>query len=491
MTLKSRFSVLLIEDSPSDAALLAISLEDIPSAAFSIDTVETLAAGIKLLSANKYDAVLLDLNLPDSFGIETCVRIHEHASSVPIIVLTGLDDEEKALEAVKVGAQDYLVKGNCDGALMTRAIRYAVERQIAIDQQRQTDERLRLITEQLPAVLWTTDSHLCFTAPTMHCLLNQGAPRPEIGQSLSEFIDHPDSSCPLMTAHRNALKGESVSLDFRWNDRSLSVHVEPFRDASLRIVGTIGIALDISQQKRMREELIAAQQVQQALFPRASPELPGFDIAGRVFPADETAGDYFDFIPMVNGSLGLVVGDVTGHGLGPALLMAELRAYLRAISSMYSDVAAILMAANHFLASDLEECRFVTLFFGRYEPQTRTLHYASAGHYGHLLKADGSFVTLESTGLPLGMLDNTCIETGRPTLIEPGDILVLPTDGFHEAQTAARKMFGLNRVLAFIHEHRQLPSAEIIDGLRQAIANFTGRPSVTDDATIIIARCLA
>ena len=491
MTLKSCFSVLLIEDSPSDADLLAISLEDIASASFTIDTVETLADGLQQLSINKYDVVLLDLNLPDSFGIETCVRIHDHSSSIPIIVLTGLDDEEKALEAVKVGAQDYLVKGNCDGALMTRAIRYAVERQIAIERQRQTDERLRLITEQLPAVVWTTDAQLCFTAPTMHCLLNHGAPRPQVGQSLHDFFSQPDSSCPLMAAHRQALDGESVSLDYRWQDRNLSVHVEPFRDATLHVIGTIGIALDISQQKRMRDELVAAQQVQQALFPHAPPNLPGFDIAGRVFPAEETAGDYFDYIPMVNGSLGLVVGDVTGHGLGPALLMAELRAYLRALSSMYSGVAEILMAANHFLASDLEECRFVTLFFGRYQPQTRTLHYASAGHCAHVLRADGSVTTLESTGLPLGMLDNTLIETGRPTIIEPGDILVLPTDGFQEAQTADRKMFGLPRVLSFIHEHRELPAAEIIDGLRQAIADFTGRPTVADDATVVIARCLA
>ena len=491
MTLKSRFSVLLIEDSPSDAHLLAVSLEDIRSASFTIDTVETLADGLLLLATRQYDVILLDLNLPDSFGIETCIRLRDHSASVPIIVLTGLDDEEKALEAVKVGAQDYLVKDNCDGALITRAIRYAVERQILTERQRQTDERLRLITEQLPAVVWTTDSTLCFTAPTTHCLLNSGSPRPRIGQSLHEFFGHPDSSCPLMVAHRKALEGESVSLDFGWQKRNLSVHVEPFRDATQHVVGTIGIALDISPQKRMRDELVAAQQVQQALFPHSPPTLPGFDIAGRAFPAEETAGDSFDFIPMANGSWGLVVGDVTGHGLGPALLMAELRAYLRVLSSMHSDVAELLMAANHFLASDLEDCPFVTLFFGRYEPGTRRLHYASAGHRGHLLRADGTVKTLESTGLPLGMRDNTGITSGDPVIIEPGDILVLPTDGFQEAATADRKMFGVQRMLDFIRAHGELPATEIIDGLRQAVAEFTGRPTVADDATIIIARCLA
>ena len=89
------------------------------------------------------------------------------------------------------------------------------------------------------------------------------------------------------------------------------------------------------------------------------------------------------------------------------------------------------------------------------------------------------------------MRDNTGITSGDPVIIEPGDILVLPTDGFQEAATADRKMFGVQRMLDFIRAHGELPATEIIDGLRQAVAEFTGRPTVADDATIIIARCLA
>ena len=108
MTIRTSIRVLLIEDSPTDADLLAIELEDVNSANFSIDTVETLSDGLRLLSTNQYDVVLLDLNLPDSYGIETCQRTHLATPSTPIIVLTGLADEERALECFKVGAQDYI-----------------------------------------------------------------------------------------------------------------------------------------------------------------------------------------------------------------------------------------------------------------------------------------------------------------------------------------------------------------------------------------------
>jgi len=102
--------VLLIEDSPTDAELICIGLEDVRTADFQIDAAETLADGLERLQGSAFDVVLVDLSLPDCAGIETCVRVHDRHPDVPLIVLTGLDDEETALEAMKVGAQDYLVK---------------------------------------------------------------------------------------------------------------------------------------------------------------------------------------------------------------------------------------------------------------------------------------------------------------------------------------------------------------------------------------------
>ena len=241
----------------------------------------------------------------------------------------------------------------------------------------------------------------------------------------------------------------------------------------------------------MQEELDAARHVQQALFPRTSPNVPGFDIAGAVYAAEETAGDYFDFIPMDNGCWGTVVGDVTGHGLGPALLMAELRAYLRAVASTRPHSGEILMLANRFLSGDLEEHRFVTLFLARVDPADRSFTFASAGHNGYLLKANGETRTLKSTGLPLGLIADTIINTSFRVPFEPGDLLFVPTDGFQEAHTEANELFGLDRTLRFVNDHRDLPGAQIIEKLRATVCEFVGSRDIADDMSAIIVRCLA
>lgn len=483
--------VLLVEDSQSDAELFEIYLKQVRSADYQITVVETLADGVASLKTSPVDVVLADLNLPDSFGIDTCRRLHASAPSVPIIVLTGLADEEKALEAMQVGAQDYLVKGEIDGNVLSRSIRYAIERQRAADLQRQSDERMRLITEQLPAVLWTTDTDLRITPPSSEFLISESGGESLIGRTLSDFFETTDEQFAPIAAHRRAVLGEPVSIEFFWRGRTLSIHVEPLRDGGGNIIGTIGVSLDVSTQKRMQDELDAARHVQQALFPRHAPEVPGFDIAGAVFAAEETAGDYFDFIPMENGCWGTVVGDVTGHGLGPALLMAELRAYLRAVASTRPHSGEILMLANRFLAGDLEEHRFVTLFLARIDPADRSFTFASAGHNGYLLKANGETETLKSTGLPLGLIPDTIINTSFRVAFEPGDLLFVPTDGFQEAHTKDNELFSLNRTLQFVKDRRDEPGTQIIEELRNEVCEFVGTRDIADDMSAILVRCLA
>lgn len=480
----------MIEDSLSDADLIQIYLDQVKSADFVVHATESLSEAREVLSRESFDVALVDLSLPDSFGIDTCRRIREAAPSLAIIVLTGLDDEESALDAMQSGAQDYLVKDQIDGNLLSRGIRYSIERQKSRERQRQADERLRLITEQLPAVLWTTDMELRISAPSTKFLIDDGDSKSVVGISLTNYFGTEDVSFAPIEAHHRAAKGESVSLDLHWHGRTLALHVEPLRDAGNSIIGTIGISLDVSNQKRMEDELNAARHVQQALFPDKAPELDGFDIAGAVYPAEETAGDYFDFITMENDCCGLVVGDVTGHGLGPALLMAELRAYLRAVAVTRPDPGEILSLANMFLSGDLEDHRFVTLFFARLDPVNRTLSYASAGHSAYLLRASGEIETLKSTGLPLGLIPDTTIDSSFDLTIAEGDILLMPTDGFQEAHTSTNELFGLDAVLEFVQKRKELPSAQIIEALRDEVCDFIGSRNVADDMSAVIVRCL-
>ena len=143
--------VLLVEDSPSDALLLCESLENYPLQKFEIERAERLDEAIALLARRSFDVVLQDLNLPDSGGMETCRQISRAAGQTPIIVLTGADDEAAAAEAMCLGVQDYLVKGQTHGGVIGRTIRYTVERSQAQQALHEANERLQSQAEELQA----------------------------------------------------------------------------------------------------------------------------------------------------------------------------------------------------------------------------------------------------------------------------------------------------------------------------------------------------
>src|SRR5438132_447490 len=155
--------------------------------------------------------------------------------------------------------------------------------------------------------------------------------------------------------------------------------------------------------QRLHEEIRLARKIQQKLFPVAPLPTLGFDISGVSCPAEATGGDYFDYIPMRDGGLGVVIGDVSGHGFGPALLMAELRAYLRAFLLTRTDVGEIVGLLNRALADDAPEGHFATLLLARLDPANRSFVYASAGHMpGYILAPSGEVkAVLGATGIPL------------------------------------------------------------------------------------------
>src|SRR5207247_7532850 len=158
--------------------------------------------------------------------------------------------------------------------------------------------------------------------------------------------------------------------------------------------------------ERLHAEIRIARQIQQKLFPAAPLPLAGFDVAGASYPAEATGGDYFDYIPMRDGALGLAICDVAGHGFGPALLMAETRAYLRAFVLTHTDVGEVVSLVNRALVNDTPDDRFTTLVLARLDPSDRSFCYTSAGHVtGYLLNSSGAIrEKLVSTAMPLGIL---------------------------------------------------------------------------------------
>jgi PAS domain S-box-containing protein len=254
---------------------------------------------------------------------------------------------------------------------------------------------------------------------------------------------------------------------------------------------------DLSERKHtelvLREneaQLLAAQRIQQHLLPRESPQLAGFDVAGAMYPAELTAGDYFDYLPMTPPSLGLVVGDVAGHGFAPAMLMAVTHAHLRAQAEMHSDPREIAACTNAMLVERSAEDRFVTLLMAKLDPVARSLVYVGAGHpTGYVLDAQGTVkARLESGSPPLGVMLDARFETSAPIPLESGDLVVLLTDGLLEACSPAGRAFGAQGVLDTLLAHRTQPARQMVEILHRSVLAFSGREHLADDATAVIVK---
>jgi serine phosphatase RsbU (regulator of sigma subunit) len=242
------------------------------------------------------------------------------------------------------------------------------------------------------------------------------------------------------------------------------------------------------ESERLREEIRIARQIQQKLFPAPQLPLAGFDISGASFPAEATGGDYFDYLPLRDGSLGVVIGDVTGHGFGPALLMAELRAYLRAFVMTHTDIAEIVRLLNRALANDALEDRFATLLLARLDPGARSFTYVSAGHStGFVLDAAGMLKTpLPSTAMPLAVMPDASFTAAPAITLEPGEGVLLHTDGIVEAHSPDEVLFGVERTLETVQSNWHRSGRQIIDHLYGAVRTFCGVTAQLDDMTAIV-----
>lgn len=247
-----------------------------------------------------------------------------------------------------------------------------------------------------------------------------------------------------------------------------------------------------AEKQRMERDLDIARDIQKALLPQEDAQVEGFDIAGWNKPADKTGGDCYDFLPLPDGALAVTIADATGHGIGPALMIAEWRALFRATISLSQDLSEITDRVNRLLCADLPEDRFVTACFGLLRPKEHTLSFLSAGQ-GPLIKytrADDKIEQLGAHGLPLGIMPD--VQWAQPDVFEmqPGDMMVLVTDGFFEWVDAQREQFGMDRLVAVIREHRDSPSRDIILRLHEAVLAFVGdRPQDDDLTAVIIKRC--
>lgn len=244
--------------------------------------------------------------------------------------------------------------------------------------------------------------------------------------------------------------------------------------------------------QRMQRDLDLAREIQQGLLPRVPPDIPGFEVAGWSKPADETGGDCYDWLLLPDGWLAIVIGDATGHGIGPALVSSEARALLRATVTQSRDPGMIVPHVNDLIAEDLREGTFVTAFVGFLDPGAGTVAYTSAGHGPILAFAagDGTVTEHPTHGTPLGLFPGMEYDPPTSVALAPGDMLLLFTDGFFEWARHDGEQFGQERLGEVVRECRERPAAEIIAAVFDAVTAFAGGSPQADDCTAVIVKRL-
>lgn len=250
---------------------------------------------------------------------------------------------------------------------------------------------------------------------------------------------------------------------------------------------------DLQDRVRLRHDMGLAKRIQSGLLPTEPLDLAGYEIAGWSDPADETGGDFFDWLELPNGGALLTIADATGHGIGPALIVTACRAYLRASVQQPDQAIEQTMAqVNHLMAQDMEPGRFVTAAVGVLDSTAHQLRLFSAGHAPNIFyrAADDIVENWDADELPLGIAPFDESSIGRTIDFAPGDVLLLATDGFFEWVNEHNQQFGIKRLQAFLQKHNHLSATQMIESLHAEVLRFANGTKQMDDLTAIVIKRL-
>lgn len=284
----------------------------------------------------------------------------------------------------------------------------------------------------------------------------------------------------------------------------------PYTKADLQLLGAVasqtGLALEnaelsesirreIAERERQDRELEIAREVQQRLFPQKLPPTPGLEFAGYCRPALVVGGDYYDFVHLDDGSLGVAIGDVSGKGIAAALMMASLQASLRGQTIRPCDtLAEMIQHVNRLVYDASAENRYATFFYAQYDPHTRVLRYVNAGHNPPIIwrenreGRDGhEIVRLEEGGTVVGLFPEFPYRETSLAL-KPGDVLVAFTDGISEAMNSADEEFGEERLMEAVQDCSGRAAADMIAALLERVDAFTAGAPQHDDMTLVVVR---
>lgn len=497
--------VLIVEDSEFDALFL-VNLLRTGGWTVRFQRVAGADALRQTLQSETWDLILCDHTMPGFSAPEALELLKGTGLDIPFIIISGGIEEGVAITAMKAGAHDFLMKGAL-GRLVPAVQREIREAKVRAAQRsaeatlRESELRYRSVWENSTDAVLLLDlaGEIRFANPAVASVFGWD-PSELAGQTLDVLQPADLPPGEWLQTFRAAGRAKSDEALGRRRDGSeveIDLAVTGMQMGEQQWI--VAIFRDVTERRRSerelrhsREEFAAAREVQQRLFPKAAPQIPGFDIAGVSHPAVATGGDYFDYLTLSDNTPGIVVADVSGHGLGPSLLMAEARAYLRPVARRVEGTENIVGRTQELLAEDLGNERYITLLLVRLDPVARTLTFTNAGHpAGQLIDAAGNVkAILKRSGRPLGRQGATPYPPGETIAVASGDILLLLTDGIDEAMRADGDVFGVERAVDVVRQQREQPAAQLVEAICRAAREFTTPEPQADDLTVVVVKVL-
>lgn len=506
---KLPLSVLVVEDSEFDARMLVGLLKSggfIPT----FKRVETASEMVEALNHEKWEVILADYNLPEFSAPKALEVLRNTKLDIPFIIVSGGIGEDTAVAAMRAGANDYLMKGNLarlvpavERELRDAAVR--VSRRKAIKELRESEMRHRTLIENASDIIVVLNSKgvVSFISPACEKVLGKKEDD-FIGKDWFQFAEE-SFRLKIKNEYFRSLSQKLVSFSFEGrfidangdsrvldataqnllNDEAIKGVVLNVRDVTERLKSQAAI-------RDSAEEFRVAREIQQHLFPKQAPIIDGFDIAGASSPAAATGGDYFDYLKTTDGQLVLAVADVSGHGAGPAMLMAETRAYLRLLVRNRHHLGDILVRANNMVGEDVGKDRFITMHLVKLDSKSKMIAHSSSGHTpGYIIGEKGEIKSkMKRTGIALGVTPDAPYEVEGPLKLVKGDIIILLTDGLAETPNSEGELFGAQRVIDELHRNRSLSASEIVNSVFKRVADFSQGAEQEDDYTMIVAKVL-
>jgi len=509
-----RLRILHLEDDPSDAELVLETLvaEGIDCEILLVATRDDFVAE---LERGNIDLILVDYALPAFDGMSALAIVRERGLDLPFIFVSGRLGEEAAIESLRSGATDYVLKNRLSrlAPAVIRALAEAEERaglRRAEEDLAQANAEIRQQAESYENLFNSIRDVIVVSDHDRRILnVNQPALREQFGYEREEVVGKyvrilyaDDEGYRLSGSDifeiRDAVKGKLLEVNFRRKNGEVFIgelNAAKNLDSKGLPTGNIGMMRDISERKKAEEalrqseirhyqlqlELLYAAQIQAKLLPHGYPRITGFDIAAKCLPAKQVGGDFFDWQEVNPGVWAFTLGDVMGKGMAAAMLMATVRSSMRSVA--HNRPSDALRLAEQALQADLDNSEsFVTLFHGQLNVADRSFIFVDCGHgFVFVRRADGTIGGLSPRGLPLGVPGQKVYEEGVISF-DKGDTLVLYSDGLIDA----RPDLNLDSKLLAQRINGATHAQEMVDLLMGLTEHQGPQP---DDITVLVILC--